>query len=172
MRRLNLGCGHDYKPGWVNLDRDPRCGADVAHDLDDLPYPFADGEFEYVYASHVLEHVEDLFATLAEIERVLEPGGTLHVRVPHFSNGNGYNDLTHRRFFGWFTFDAIAEGIHGHASRLEIERRRLNFLAEQHAFVNRLVSPFFNLLPKRLYERFLCWILPVGEVEVWLRRVE
>ncbi len=170
MKRLNLGCGHDYKQGWVNLDHDPRCSPDISHDLDSLPYPFEDGEFGYVYASHVVEHVDDLFATLDEIERILEPGGELHVRVPHFSNGNGYNDLTHRRFFGWFTFDRIVEGIHGHPSGFRIESRRFNFLAEHHSGMNRLVSPLVNALPKQFYERFLCWILPVGEIEIRLRR--
>ena len=170
MKRLNLGCGHDYQEGWVNVDHDPRCTPDVRHDLNTRPYPFSDDEFSYVYASHVLEHVDDLFATLVELERIIEPGGILHLRVPHFSNGNGYNDLTHRRFFGWFTFDMIEEGIYGYTSAFRIERRRLNFLGEQNRSVNRIVSPFFNALPKRFYERVLCWILPVGEIEVWLRR--
>jgi 2-polyprenyl-6-hydroxyphenyl methylase/3-demethylubiquinone-9 3-methyltransferase len=37
--------------------------------------PFADGEFSSVYCCDVLEHVDDVGRTIAEIARVLEPGG-------------------------------------------------------------------------------------------------
>jgi 2-polyprenyl-6-hydroxyphenyl methylase / 3-demethylubiquinone-9 3-methyltransferase len=37
--------------------------------------PFADGEFPLVYCCDVLEHVDDVERTIAEIARVLEPGG-------------------------------------------------------------------------------------------------
>jgi 2-polyprenyl-6-hydroxyphenyl methylase / 3-demethylubiquinone-9 3-methyltransferase len=37
--------------------------------------PFADGEFPAIYCCDVLEHVDDVGRTVAEIARVLEPGG-------------------------------------------------------------------------------------------------
>lgn len=37
--------------------------------------PFADGEFPAAYCCDVLEHVDDVGRTIAEIARVLEPGG-------------------------------------------------------------------------------------------------
>jgi 2-polyprenyl-6-hydroxyphenyl methylase/3-demethylubiquinone-9 3-methyltransferase len=37
--------------------------------------PFADGEFPAAYCCDVLEHVDDVGRTVAEIARVLEPGG-------------------------------------------------------------------------------------------------
>jgi len=37
--------------------------------------PFDDGAFAAVYCCDVLEHVDDVGATIAEIARVLEPGG-------------------------------------------------------------------------------------------------
>jgi SAM-dependent methyltransferase len=40
-----------------------------------LPYP--DGAFDLVVNNQVLEHVEDLSATLSEIHRVLQPGGAV-----------------------------------------------------------------------------------------------
>jgi len=39
--------------------------------------PFEDGTFDLVMNNQVMEHVEDLDATLAEIHRVLKPGGTV-----------------------------------------------------------------------------------------------
>jgi SAM-dependent methyltransferase len=45
--------------------------------------PFRDGAFARVLAAEVLEHFRDDDAALAEIARVLEPGGLLAVSVPH-----------------------------------------------------------------------------------------
>lgn len=44
--------------------------------------PFADGTFDRVIASEVLEHVPDDEAAFAELARVLRPGGTIAVTVP------------------------------------------------------------------------------------------
>lgn len=44
--------------------------------------PFADGYFDVVVCSEVLEHLADYPAALAEIARVLRPGGLLAVSVP------------------------------------------------------------------------------------------
>ena len=44
--------------------------------------PAADGEFDAVLALDVLEHVTDPDQTLAEIRRVLAPGGFFHLHVP------------------------------------------------------------------------------------------
>lgn len=46
--------------------------------------PFADGVFDRVIASEVLEHVPDDTAAFAELSRVLRPGGILAVTVPAF----------------------------------------------------------------------------------------
>lgn len=49
-----------------------------------LKLPFADGVFDRVVASEVLEHIRDDGDALAEITRVLRPGGGLAVTVPRF----------------------------------------------------------------------------------------
>ncbi len=46
--------------------------------------PFADGSFDGVIASEVLEHVPDDRAAIAELARVLRPGGVLAVTVPSY----------------------------------------------------------------------------------------
>jgi len=168
MKKLNLGCGKDYKVGWVNLDYNSQYKIDINHDLDKFPYPFKAEEFDYIYCSHVLEHVNDLFKTINELKRILRGGGVLHIRVPHFSNGNGYNDLTHKRFFGWFTFKQMSAGYYNKNFDFKIIKQRFNFLAEGHPIANFLFSWFFNIIPKQFYERFLCWIIPVGEIEIKL----
>lgn len=54
--------------------------ADRAADLTDLP--FADARFDLVICSHVLEHVKDDRSGIAELYRVLAPGGHAVVMVP------------------------------------------------------------------------------------------
>jgi 2-polyprenyl-6-hydroxyphenyl methylase/3-demethylubiquinone-9 3-methyltransferase len=53
--------------------------------------PFADGSFDVVVAADVLEHVPDLPAAVAELARVLAPGGSFVF------------DTVNRTFWSWFT---------------------------------------------------------------------
>ena len=61
----------------LGLDRD---GHYVALDASRLP--FSDGSFDGVVFFDLLEHVPEYRRMLAEIHRVLEPGGALHFYVP------------------------------------------------------------------------------------------
>ena len=47
-----------------------------------LALPFADGSFDRIVASEVLEHIADDTTAIAELVRVLRPGGTMAVTVP------------------------------------------------------------------------------------------
>ena len=47
-----------------------------------LQLPFADDTFDKIICSEVLEHIEDWQGALAEIERVLKPGGAFCASVP------------------------------------------------------------------------------------------
>lgn len=49
---------------------------------DGLRLPFADASFDRVICSEVLEHIPNYLSLLAEIDRVLKPGGQLCVSVP------------------------------------------------------------------------------------------
>ncbi len=83
LRMINLGCGHRFHPDWVNVDIDPSDPAVTACDLSQ-PLPFAEGNFDVVYHSNVLEHIRREQATgfLRECGRILKPGGILRVAVP------------------------------------------------------------------------------------------
>jgi SAM-dependent methyltransferase len=54
--------------------------------------PFADGAFQLVTATDVLEHVPDEAPALAEISRVLAPGGHVLISVPAFPSLWGLQD--------------------------------------------------------------------------------
>lgn len=54
----------------------------VDHQVDLQALPFADGSYDLVYASHVLEHVPDDARAVAEIRRILSPRGIAILPVP------------------------------------------------------------------------------------------
>lgn len=54
----------------------------VDHRVDLQRLPFDDASYDVVFASHVLEHVPDDLAAIAEIHRILKPGGTAFLPVP------------------------------------------------------------------------------------------
>jgi len=82
-RLLNVGCGATFHRDWINIDSVPEgkqvTAVDVINGL-----PFDDSSLDAVYCSHLLEHLESPqgLALLAEICRVLCPGGTIRVVVP------------------------------------------------------------------------------------------
>lgn len=54
----------------------------VDHRVDLAGLPFLTGSYDFVFASHVLEHIRDDMAAIAEIRRVLKPGGIAVLPVP------------------------------------------------------------------------------------------
>ena len=76
--------GFDSSARMLELAR-RRLGDDADLQLADLgsPLPFPDGAFDDVIASLVLHYLEDWTAPLAELRRVLTPGGRLIVSVYH-----------------------------------------------------------------------------------------
>jgi SAM-dependent methyltransferase len=73
------------RAAWTELRRSAPEGADVtALRADLLTLPFADGAFDVVIAAEVLEHIPGDEAAMAEIARVVRPGGRVAVTVPRF----------------------------------------------------------------------------------------
>jgi ubiquinone/menaquinone biosynthesis C-methylase UbiE len=81
--------GFDSSAGMLELAR-RRLGADADLRVADLgrPLPFPDGAFDDVVASLVLHYLEDWTAPLAELRRVLRPGGRLIASVDHPLQGH------------------------------------------------------------------------------------
>jgi len=84
---------------------DPQATVRIGQNLRDAKYPHE--YFDQVVVWHVLEHLADPRGTLAEIRRVLKPGGKLVVAVPNYSS------LQSRCFgAGWFHLDAPRHLFH------------------------------------------------------------
>jgi SAM-dependent methyltransferase len=66
------------------------------------PLPFPDGHFDQVITFNTLEHVYDDRGALAELTRVLRPGGTLRIIVPFMYPVHGHPDDYNRHTPSWW----------------------------------------------------------------------
>jgi predicted SAM-dependent methyltransferase len=83
---LNVGCGTDYKEGWINIDNNSDNNIeklDLNWDLRN-PLPFADNSVDFIFNEHFIEHlsVEDGIRANQDFLRVLKPGGVLRIATP------------------------------------------------------------------------------------------
>lgn len=115
MSELLIGCGNDRRKKvrieavpeeWtelVTLDIDPSTKPDVVHDLNVLPYPFADNQFGEIHAYEVLEHCgrqgdwRFFLDQFAELWRILKPGGLLFATCPMWDGPWAWADPGHTR---------------------------------------------------------------------------
>lgn len=84
--KLNVGCGTDYKEGWINIDNNSDDNIeklDLNWDLRN-PLPFADGSVDYIFNEHFIEHltVEESQKSIKDFMRVLKPGGVMRIAMP------------------------------------------------------------------------------------------
>jgi ubiquinone/menaquinone biosynthesis C-methylase UbiE len=80
---LNLGCGSTFHSSWKNLDVNP-LSEEIEYWDAKQGVPFKSGSVDFVYHSHLLEHLakEDGKLLLEECFRVLKSKGILRVVVP------------------------------------------------------------------------------------------
>src|SRR5258706_8727062 len=86
------------------------------------PLPFADGEFDWVIAFEVIEHLPDADAFLREIRRVLRPQGRLAVSTPNrrfYTEEHDYHNPFHVREFDGPEFEASLKAHFAHCQILE-----------------------------------------------------
>ena len=173
--KLNLGCGTDIRPGWINLDIAPLEGVDIVHDINKLPLPFKSDSFEYILCKDILEHV-DYAPLMKELHRILKKGGIIEIEVPHFTSRLNFVDPTHKKLFSYKLFEFFLENhprsyyFDFHFS--EIIFTRITF-EKSLLFYNYLVEPLVNINEKtmRLYEAtFLSRLFPAGNLIVKLRK--
>lgn len=180
LKKLNLGAGESKKEGYVNIDWQKDTNPDFVHDLNVFPYPFSDNSFDVIEASHVLEHLDRPFLVMKELHRILKKGGSLIIKVPHFSRGfthaehaHGFDitfplyfnkNFTKSGFFG-VEFDMCAMRMHWLAffhlmPYMGYGRTSIFFLRA----VNACVSFFANLSPSFASRIWCFWVGGFDEI--------
>jgi len=125
--------------------------------------PFKDECFDLVICSEVLEHIKDYLQAIREIVRVLKPGRNLAVSVPRYWPER----------ICWALSEAYhtAEGGHIRIFRqrqLTSDLRKAGVRQWRRHYAHSLHTPFWwlkcllgpdreDLLPVKLYHRFLIW---------------
>jgi SAM-dependent methyltransferase len=121
-RVLELGGGNGYQASLLAARGRDVVSLDVAVDetarrhFDVQPYdgvhiPYPDNDFDAIFSSHVLEHVQQLPALLAETQRVLRPGGVA-VHVMPTTAWRFWTSLAHYPYVALFALGK-ARPFHG-----------------------------------------------------------
>lgn len=81
--RLNVGCGHNILPSWLNVDLQGGRRGTVFMDAT-RRWPFDEKSFDAILCEHTIEHMpkDAGVRLLAEALRVLRPGGRIRVVTP------------------------------------------------------------------------------------------
>lgn len=80
---LDIGCGPNVSPAFINLDYDWKPGVDVVWDIT-RGLPFRTASLQGIFTEHCLEHLTfgAVQGVLGEAFRILAPGGRIRIVVP------------------------------------------------------------------------------------------
>jgi SAM-dependent methyltransferase len=167
-RILNLGCGRRRVDGAVNVDVTAATAPDVVHDLNVRPWPWPADSFDEILARDVIEHLDDIVATMEEIHRVARDGAVVRIAVPHFSCANAFRDVTHRHYFSWYSFHYFTgEHEFDFYSDRRFARRSTD-LVFRPTLVNKVVRRLAARWPDA-YEQRWAWMFPAWFLSVELQ---
>ncbi|MFA5358766.1 MAG: methyltransferase domain-containing protein [Patescibacteria group bacterium] len=152
LQKINFGCGHKHLSGFINVDNNPNVKeADVVHDLNIFPYPFADSSVNEVIMDHVLEHLDDPIRVIEELYRISADGAMLYIKTPHFSCNwlhPGHKNGISTMLFSYFVHDG--DDYYGDCY-FEVKKIKLSWLrpANKHSValntLSRIINFFANL---------------------------
>ena len=145
MIKINLGCGKDYREGWINVDFNKEVKADIYADLSKR-LPFDNNYSDLILLDNVLEHVtpENYFFFLEELHRICKKRAIIRIYAPHYSGMYAFKHPTHYKYFGISSFDILTQNTSFNGERYSKARFRVNkeyLLFFHHNLVNfRLLS--------------------------------
>jgi len=184
MNKLNLGCGNDLKKGYINLDV-VDYGGNQVHDLNSFPYPYEENYFDEIYASHILEHLNNFHNTVTELFRILRPDGILIVYAPFFLNTKYFGEPDHKIPFSIRTFDNYEYVKNkklkfyekwklnhrtNYEGKAQFEVMEKKFITS-HFKILKWMDFFINIEPV-IYERFFAGVFSPEEVYFKMRAVK
>jgi SAM-dependent methyltransferase len=172
LTKLNLGCGSEYKEGWINLDIDTKWKTDILADVE-KGIPLADNSIEEVFIKHVLEHLEPrkLSFVMSEICRICKNDSIIKIYVPYFSCSITYKSPDHITDFSYYTLD-YTPGFETVKKRLYYFRESFGYKSKVMTLVSKVLNPILSFLPNLtplVYERIFCWIFPMEELKIILK---
>lgn len=96
--KLDFGCGPNPREGFEGVDSTRFDGVKHVVDLKRTPWPWSDNSVSEAHASHFVEHLNAMerVGFWNELHRVLVPGGTCQIIVPHWASNRAYGDPTHQ----------------------------------------------------------------------------
>ena len=126
---VDIGGGLNPYPNYLSIDL--REDADIIHDLND-GIPLEDNTVGVLNASHILEHLHDKTKIMAEIHRVLAPGGWAFIQVPSTDGRGAFQDPTHVSYwnencFLYYTDAYLANFIDNKDIRFQEYRKQTYF---------------------------------------------
>jgi predicted SAM-dependent methyltransferase len=82
-KKVHLGASRNHLPGWLNTDSVPTDGGVIYLDVT-KPFPLRDDSVDYIFAEHLIEHVDydGGQLMLRECWRVLKPDGRIRIATP------------------------------------------------------------------------------------------
>lgn len=171
---LHLGCGNSKKPGAIGVDIQKGTDADVIHNLDKFPYPFKTNIFDEIIAENIIEHLENIPKTMAEIHRICKNGAKITITTSHFTSVDSYTDPTHKHFFTSRTFDYFIPGedLYKYAYS-NIKFQKINVFVGPKT-TNPMLIILLHIINKWLifYEKRLAFIFPTGTIAYELKVIK
>ena len=84
-KKLHLGCGKRYFPGYIHIDREPWDHLDYQRNIENLDI-FENNSIDMIYTCHSFVYYDDdqALTALKEWYRVLKPRGLLRLATPDF----------------------------------------------------------------------------------------
>jgi predicted SAM-dependent methyltransferase len=140
-KKLNLGCGYDFRKDWVNIDNNKRYKADIYHDLDKFPYPLPSNHFDSVLMQMILEHLDKPERALKEVVRVCKRGAKLVIIVPHATSYANFTDMQHKSNFTEHSFNEDMLEEYGLVDNLKLTNKSFLILNKWKKYL-----PFKNVL--------------------------
>ncbi len=181
---IELGCGNNKRfANTIGIDQLDLDNVDFKADLNQGLSFIPDNSVDRIYSNHLLEHIDDLAALIAEISRVLKTGGVKIGWVPHWSNPYFYSDPTHKCFFGLYTTSYFStnslykRGVPKFYQRnsLHLEKNLLliSQKGEKISMPSRIFMKAvnFNYATQEIYERYFAKLFGIDEVYFHLKKL-
>jgi ubiquinone/menaquinone biosynthesis C-methylase UbiE len=137
---------------------------DIVFDLNNCAenkIPLPDNSIDGVYASHVLEHIDNTLHLMQELHRVAKNNAKFFLRIPYGATDDAWEDPTHKRAyfensFLYFSQPAYSKADYGYLGDWQCEKITLivpeNFIATQRDNAYTIIKSQRNIVSEMIVE--------------------